>query len=98
MWQQPDGSYHRVKIFRIRSYSGQYFPAFGLNTVRMGENADQNNFEYGHFLLNVQQRFFLSEEAWIMDQGGGTSNKMREMHILALTQDGFKKLEQYVTK
>ena len=53
MWQQPDGSYHRVKIFRIRSYSGQYFPAFGLNTVRMGENADQNNFEYGHFLLNV---------------------------------------------
>ena len=53
MWQQPDGSYHRVKIFRIQSYSGQYFPAFGLNTVRMGENADQNNFEYGHFLLNV---------------------------------------------
>ena len=26
----------------IQSYSGPYFPAFGLNT-------DQNNSEYGHF-------------------------------------------------
>ena len=33
---------HCVKTVRIRSYSGPYFPAFGLNT-------DQNNSEYGHF-------------------------------------------------
>ena len=32
-----------VKSVSIRSYSGPYFPAFGQNT-------DQNNSEYGHFL------------------------------------------------
>ena len=34
-----------------------YFPAFGLNTelysVRMRENTDQKNFEYGHFLRSA---------------------------------------------
>ena len=35
---------HYAESVRIRSYSGPYFPAFGLNT-------DQNNSEYGHFLL-----------------------------------------------
>ena len=46
-----------VKSVRIWSYSGPYFPAFGLNTergaecgVRMRENTDQNNSEYGHSL------------------------------------------------
>ena len=39
-----------VKSARIRSYSGPYFPAFGLMySVRIRENADQNNSEYGHF-------------------------------------------------
>ena len=33
---------HSVKSVRIRSYSGPYFPAFGLNT-------DRNNSKYGHF-------------------------------------------------
>ena len=43
--------YHCVRSVRIRSYSGPYFPAFGLNTERYGvnrkmqENADQNNSE-----------------------------------------------------
>ena len=36
---------------RIRSYSGPYFPA--PYAVRMRENSDQNNSEYGHFLRNV---------------------------------------------
>ena len=43
---------HSVKSFRIRSYSGPYFPAFGLNTERyaaLRENTDQKNSEYGHF-------------------------------------------------
>ena len=50
---------HCVKTVRIRSYSGPYFPAFGLNTDRSGlslriqsecsKNKDQVNFEYGHF-------------------------------------------------
>ena len=35
------------KKCRIRSYSGPYFPAFGLNT-------DQNNSEYGHFLGSAE--------------------------------------------
>ena len=36
----------------IRSYSGPYSPACELNTfsVRMLENTEQNNFEYGQFL------------------------------------------------
>ena len=33
---------HYVKSVRIRSFSGPYFPAFGLNT-------DQKNAEYGNF-------------------------------------------------
>ena len=33
---------HCVKIVRIRSYSGPYFSAFGLNT-------GQNNYKYGQF-------------------------------------------------
>ena len=36
---------HCVKSVHIRSYSGSYFPVFGLNT-------DQNNSEYGHFLCS----------------------------------------------
>ena len=27
-------NFHRVKSFHIRRFSGQYFPAFGLNTLR----------------------------------------------------------------
>ena len=41
-----------VKSVRIRSYSGSYFPAFGLNSVRILENTDQNNSEYGHFFMH----------------------------------------------
>ena len=42
---------HCVKSVRVRSYSGLYFLAFGLNT-------DQNNSEYGHFLRNVRESCF----------------------------------------
>ena len=35
---------HCLKSFRFWSYSGPYFTAFGLNK-------NQNNLEYGHFLL-----------------------------------------------
>ena len=54
---------HCLKSVRNRSCSGPDFPALGLNTeryfrispysVRMGENADQNNLEYGHFLRSA---------------------------------------------
>ena len=54
-----------VKSVRIRSYCGPNFPAFGLNTeirlrvspysVRMQENADQNNPEYEHFLRSASK-------------------------------------------
>ena len=51
--------WHCMKSVRIRSYFGPHFPVFGLNrgispySVRMKENADQNNSEYGHFLGSV---------------------------------------------
>ena len=52
----------------IQSYSGPHFPAFGLNTqrciylmfsVRMRQNADQNNSEYGHFSRSVHYTHFM---------------------------------------
>ena len=45
-------SKHSVKSVGIRSYSGPHFAAFKLNTgnsIKMQINADQNNYEYGHF-------------------------------------------------
>ena len=52
-----------VKNVRTRSYSGPYFPPFGLNTEKYGlslriqsecpENTDQINSEYGHFLRSA---------------------------------------------
>ena len=51
-----------VKRVRIESFSGPYFPAFGLNTERyyvslgiqfeFWESKDQKNSAYGHFLLS----------------------------------------------
>ena len=57
--------FHYVKSVHIRSFSGPFLPAFGLNTerypasinsLRMWENTDQKNSEYGHFLRNVDYR------------------------------------------
>ena len=54
-----------MKSVRIRSLSGDYFPAFGMNRrdtpclrfsaylVQMRENEDQKNSEYGYFLRSV---------------------------------------------
>ena len=49
-----------MESVRIPSYFSPHFPTFGLNmerslrispySVRMRENTDQNNSEYGHFL------------------------------------------------
>ena len=56
-------AYHCVKCFCIRSYSGRYFPRSWTEygeilhispySVRMRNNTDQNNSEYGHFLCSV---------------------------------------------
>ena len=55
---------HCVKRVHIRSYFGRHFHAFRLNTERYGvslriqsecgNNADQNNSEYGLFLRSVK--------------------------------------------
>ena len=60
-----------VKSVRIRSYSGPYFPAFGLNAERysvcfriqskMRENTDQNNSKCRHFLCSVKHESRWSE-------------------------------------
>ena len=51
---------HCGKSICIRSYSGRYYPAFGLNTeriytysVHVRENADQNNSKYASFLRST---------------------------------------------
>ena len=41
--------YHCIKTVSIRSYSGPY-------SVRMRENTDQNDSEYGHFSRSEQIR------------------------------------------
>ena len=58
-WLVNDFMKDCMKRARIRSYSGPYFPVFGLNTERYSvylciqsecwKNTDQNNSEYGHF-------------------------------------------------
>ena len=48
--QEKNDKKHCVKSVRIRSFSGPYFPAFGLNT-------DQNNSEYEHFLRSEMPYF-----------------------------------------
>ena len=63
------GTFHSVKSVRIRSYSGQYFLAFGLNTriinfshsMRIRENVNQSNSEYGHFSRSVGQKWVKSK-------------------------------------
>ena len=54
---------HCVKSVCIRSYSGPHFPACRLNKVRMRENVDQNNSEYGHFSRNERLSCLLAYEA-----------------------------------
>ena len=50
----PMMSRHYVKSVRIWSYSGPYFPHSDLiYSIRMRENADQNNSEYKHFSRSV---------------------------------------------
>ena len=76
-------AFHCVRSVRIRSFSGPYFPTFGLKTerysvfsriqtengeilrispysVRMRENTDQKNSEYGHHSGSV----FLGFKTW----------------------------------
>ena len=54
---------HFVKSVCIRSYSGLHFPAFGEilcispYSIRMLENADQNNSEYKRFLRSGKSTF-----------------------------------------
>ena len=56
-WNFLTSKIYYVKSVRFWSYSSPHFPAFGLNmeryapySVRIWDNADQNNSEYGHFL------------------------------------------------
>ena len=51
---------HCVKSVHVQSYSGPYFPAFGLNT-------DQNNSEYGHFSRREKskQKYHMEWLNWV---------------------------------
>ena len=56
-WNFLTSKIYYVKSVRFWSYSSPHFPAFGLNmeryapySVRIWDNADQTNSEYGHFL------------------------------------------------
>ena len=51
------------KSVRIRSFSGPYFPAFGLNirTKKYGKT-DQKNSECGHLLRRASQRKIFSQQ------------------------------------
>ena len=52
-------SLHCLKSVRIRRYSGTaYLSVSSPNAGKCGENADQNNSEYGHFLHSVTLDLF----------------------------------------
>ena len=53
---------HCVKSVRIRCYSGPLLRSISLYTVRMRENADQSNSEYGHFLRSANVPRTCSQE------------------------------------
>ena len=64
---------HCVKSVRIQSYSSPHFPAsdwyweirsISLYSVRMRENADQNNSKYGHFLRSECCYFPTTQNPW----------------------------------
>ena len=66
-----------MKSVRIRSYSDPYFLAFGLNaercgvslySVRMRENADHNNSEYGHFLRSDWEDTKIKDKAQLQEK------------------------------
>ena len=59
-WSKYYDAGHCVKSALIRSFSGLYFPTFGLNTeiyfsVQMQENKDQKISEYGQFSSSGSQ-------------------------------------------
>ena len=58
-FQEAKRRLHYVKSVRTGSYSGPY-------TVRMRENADQNNSEYGHFLHSVNRLLFMGDFKYIV--------------------------------
>ena len=74
-FEEKENQANCVKSVRIRIYSGPHFLAFGMNmeryrispySVRMQENADQNNSEYRHFLrseshYNEVLKFFVKD-------------------------------------
>ena len=55
---------HFVKSVRNRSYSGPHFPAFGPYSIRMRQNADQNNSENEHFSRSVVSISSSKERMW----------------------------------
>ena len=89
---------HCLKSVRIRSKSGPHFPAFGLSispySVRMRENADQNNPEYRHFSSSAgcYQGYFKSETQ-ILDKIM-ISNLWLQVNVSHLHDHKFKHLFQ----
>ena len=88
-----------MKRVRIRSYFGPHFPAFELNTerysvslciqsecvysVRMRENADQNNSKYGHlfYLFDLYLKLTKTSRihiAWHLHKNIATQNIINE--------------------
>ena len=74
-----------MKNVCIRSFSGPYFPTFGINTerysVKMRENKDQNNSQYGHFLRSgtfsdiLLQKRALTGDVMVASQAEMRKNK-----------------------
>ena len=100
-WQRVVHVYHCVKNARIRTYSGPYFPAFGLNTQRysvsgispysvwMLEYTDQNNSEYGHFLHSLCFTFSALLNFW-------SETNIKLNHLKKYNFEQFERYKQQV--
>ena len=85
--------HHCVKSVNIRSYSGPYFPAFGLNTERYGilvllspdaRSKDQNNSEYGHFLRGACDAHTLQSAFPYLEHDTSVHKELHEILTLYL--------------
>ena len=68
-------NHHCQKYARFRSFSGPYFPAFGLMTERysvLRKNTNQKNSEYGHFSRSARGTYRITfiHTAWKMSKYG----------------------------
>ena len=92
---------HCVKSVHTRSFSSPYFPVFGMNTesisqysVRMRENTDQKNSEYGHFSCHVINSISCEKLAKYLIELYSEPSQTSKIEFFVKTGNGFSLQKQ----